>query len=457
MASREMQLISRIINSGDFSSVLNWGITEEDFKTNECRSMFRLIQGYYSMPETNGSVVGPQTMAEASPSFVPCDDPGMTTDALCLEVRKNRFFIDGAQACTEIREMFDLDPVEAINLMQRASCNMLQIGLGKNTDLSLGTAFDRELIRYEQLEAGVDLSCGPWPWQPLNVATGGFQPDDYIVLYGRPKSFKSWVLSYIITWTFTQNKRSIIYTKEMTPQNIFRRIIACLAELNYDGLRRGSLVLQERNALYAAHDYIRALQTANNIYCLSGRDAPVGGDTVPWLRAKAEKFKPDYIFIDGMYLMSDIRKGKKEHERVKNISRDLSDLRLALGIPVIVTIQANREAAKNNDANLDEIAFSDALAQDATCIIRVINEKTAPTCMLVIGGAREYTLNGISINAVHAHNFSFHSELRGKEIEKALRDDADVDDNPSAHIVKRTASKHGDVSKAISKKMEELL
>jgi hypothetical protein len=336
--------------------------------------------------------------------------------------------------------MFDVDPMSAISMMQLESSQMLRIGLGKDTDMSLGAAFDKELVRYEQLENGIDLSCGPWPWYPMNAATGGFQPDDYIVLYGRPKSFKSWVLSYIIAWTFNMGKRSIIYTKEMTPENIFRRVIACIAQLNYEGLRMGKLMPQEKRALYAAREFMRALQATNNVYCLSGKDAPAGGDTVPWLRAKAEKFKPDYIFVDGMYLMSDVRKSRKENERVKSISRDLSDLRLDLKIPIIVTIQANRDAAKNQDANLDEIAFSDALSQDATCIMRVINEKKTPTCMLVLGGAREYSLNGFRIHAVPAYDFGYYSDLKEKEIDKAIKEDVGPEENPAAHVQKKKSS-----------------
>jgi hypothetical protein len=455
MATREMQLISRIITSGDLNGVIDWGITSEDFLTLEGRAMFNHILGYYSMPDTSGSVIGPQLMAISYPTFVPCDDPGMTTDALCSEVRKQRFAIEGVNKLADIRAMFDTDPMAAIGMMQSEAAQMLRIGLGKDTDMSLGTAFDKELVRYEQLESGIDLSCGPWPWHIMNEATGGFQPDDYIVIYGRPKSFKSWVLSFIISWTFNQGKRSIIYTKEMTPENIFRRVIACIAQLNYDGLRMGRLMPQEKSALYAAREYMRALQASNNVYCLSGKDAPAGGDTVPWLRAKAEKFQPDYIFVDGMYLMSDVRKSRKENERVKSISRDLSDLRLDLKIPIIVTIQANRDAAKNQDANLDEIAFSDALSQDATCIMRVINEKKTPTAMLVLGGAREYALNGFRIHAVPAYEFGFHSELREKEIEKAKREDSDTEENPKAHVVRKQDKHHAAVMNFANRQMDK--
>jgi hypothetical protein len=428
-----MQLISRIVTTGDLNSVLDWGITAEDFLTNEGRAIFNHILGYYSRADTAGSVIGPQVMQQIYPYFQVCDDPGMRTEALCKEVRLQRLAIEGSNRMDEIREMMNVDPVKAIGQMGMVALDLQNVGIGKNNDMSLAAGMDKVVTRYELLESGVDLSCGKWPWEILNEKTGGFQPEDYIVIYGRPKSFKSWALAFIIASIFDQGRRALIYTKEMTQENIFMRVIACIAQINYDGLRLGHLSPHEKYALYSARSYMNALQNGNNVFCLSGRDTPDGGDTVPWLRSKIEKYKPDFVFIDGMYLMSDVKNAKKDHARVRNISRALSELRLDLKIPIICTLQANREAAKHQEANLDEIAFSDAIGQDATCIIRIINEKDSPTCQLVLGGAREYALNGFRINAVPAYDFRFHSLLTAKEIEKAKRQDEQSEDNPDAH------------------------
>jgi hypothetical protein len=437
MASKEMQLISRVVYTGDLNTVLDWGITSEDMLTNEGRAMYNHILGYYSQADSVGSVIGPQAMTDVYTAFSRCDDEGMTTPALCLEVRRERLAIEGLNAQDNIREMFAHDPLEAINMMHALASKLSNIGTGRNLDVTLGQSFDRLLTKYQMKKDGIDMSCGPWPWEVMNNVTGGFQEDDYIVFYGRPKSFKSWVLAYIIAWIFNQNKKGLIYTKEMTPDNIFMRVIACIAEISYHNFRMALLSHDEEQALYAAHQYIAAMEASQNLICLSGQDAPEGGDSVPWLRSKVEKYEPDFIFIDGLYLMSDIKKAKKDNERVRNISRDLRQMNLSLKIPLIATLQANREAAKHEEANLDEIAFSDGIGQDATAIIRVINEKGSPTCQLVMGGAREYELNGFRINAVPAQDFTYHGAVTAKEIKKAERDDSLPEDNPEAHAVKK--------------------
>lgn len=438
-----MQLISRVIRTGDLNNIIDWGITPEDFLTSEGRAMYSAIFGYYSRPDTSGSVIGPNTMIQIFPTFNLCDDTSMTTEALCLEVRKQRLAIDGKSKLDTINQLFDHDPVEALNKMSAASTDLLNIGIGKNSDMFLSNAFDNILRRYSLLESGVNMSCGPWPWGPIDNATGGFQHDDYIVFYGRPKSFKSWILAYVVAWLFELNKRVLIYTKEMTQDNIFMRVIACVAKINYQPFRLGHLNPIEKNALYATQSYMYAMQAQNNLVCLSGMDAPPGGDTVAWLRSKIEKYKPDFVAIDGMYLMSDMHNAVKDHERVRNISRDLRAMNLRLKIPVIATIQANRKAADHEEANLDEIAFSDGISQDATCIMRVINEKDSQTCQLILGGAREYALNGFRINAMPATDFSFNSLITAKEIIKAKQHDSEPEDNPKAHIAGSKSNGNG--------------
>jgi hypothetical protein len=124
-----------------------------------------------------------------------------------------------------------------------------------------------------------------------------------------------------------------------------------------------------------------------------------------------------------------------------NISRDVRSMVLYRGVPVIASMQANRKAAGHNDANLDEIAYSDALAQDATIAARVINDKASPTISLVIGGSREFKLHGIRINAVPAVDFSFHSILTEKDIEKAKQADAPPEDKKKDKEKVRTNGK----------------
>lgn len=456
MATREMQLISRIIRTGCLTDALEWGITPEDFLTNEGRAMYLHILGYYSRADTSGSVLGVEAARYTYPNFVLCDDPSMQLDALCMEARKMRQTLELKAHLSRALEVAEMDPMRAAAEMQKASADTLALGTGRSRDVRFTAGLDQILTKYEMKKQGIDMSCAKWPWDIMNEVTGGIEKDDYIVFYGRPKSMKSWILAYLISWFFYLDKRVLIYTKEMSWENIFMRVGACIAMIEYQGLRLGKLSPEHEQALYTLRRFINMAKDNEKLICLQGNEEGTGSDTVPWLQSKIDTHKPDFIAIDGMYLMSDVKNAKKDNERVRNISRDLRQMNLRTGVPIFATLQANRAAAKNEEANLDEVAFSDAIGQDATGIFRVINEKTGPTVALVVGGAREYALNGFRINAIPAVDFSYHGALSSKDIEKAKEADVKEEDDPKAHATKRKAATTESKAVAnISKRIEK--
>jgi KaiC/GvpD/RAD55 family RecA-like ATPase len=442
MANFEMQLISRIIHRGDLHVALEWGITESDFRTAEGKGLWNLLCSYYADPSTKLSVLGPSAYKLAVPNIPLVADGTMQTEALCYELRKNRVEAEFRESCTELMDLVSVDQSAAVNAMHEKMSRLLSLGTTKNNDLSLSASLERTMQRYEFMKAhGASVNAKLlWPWHELNEETGGIQKDDYIVLYGRPKSMKTWVLSVILGWAFQQEKKVLIYTKEMTQDNIHMRAAACIAGIPYQEFRRGKLEPEEEQLLYSLASMCK--DSGFDPICLNGRDAK-GADTVGWVHSKVEKYKPDVVFIDGMYLLSTASNKKAANwERVTEISRGIREMILATEVPAICTMQANRGAAKHSNANLDEIAYADAIAQDATVAIRVVNEKASPTIALVFGGSREFKLHGIRIGGVPCTDFSFKEIMTEKEILKATQNDApDEEDDPRAHAKKRGAVK----------------
>lgn len=380
------------------------------------------------MPETAGAVLGPHALQAQYPHFVLCDDPSMTIEALCHEVRKNRIRTELQDILVSSTELAETDITAAINKIATGSNYLQNLGMAKRSDVPMDEAMGRVMQRYALQEQGVDLSVCSWPWPPLQEATGGIDSQDYIVIYGRPKSMKTWLLVATLVWAFEQGKRILIYTKEMTADNIFKRIAAVMAKVRYHELRMARLSPEEKAAMDAVWRMIYMMRATQPLICLSGQDTGEKGDTVPWLRSKIEQYKPDMVFIDGMYLMSDARGNprQKDHERVQHISRDLRQMNLETKLPLVCTLQANRDAAKNKEANLEDIAFSDAIGQDATLAIRVINEKGVPTLALLIGGSREFELNGFRTYGVPAVNFDYFGPLSTGEALQAAQQDAEA-------------------------------
>lgn len=446
--SVEISLIARVAQTGQIKAVLEYGITENDFLSSEGRALWSILHAYYINQTTGGSVLD-GNLLHMQGFQVPIIDsfPHLTLHALCFEVRKSRIKAECSKYATEFLETMSAPTADVHSAMGMLHANMqrmIALGTSGNTDVSCESGWDDIGERLELLAQGADFSIMPWPWERLQEVTGGVQEDDYIVFYGRPKSMKTWVLSKLIAHCFEQQQPCIVYTKEMTSRNVYMRVAACILRIPYDDLRLGRMNAQQKEAFYELRKFVKSHPELKNlITVLNARDAPPGGDTVSWVQGKIDKYKPRVAFIDGLYLMSDemTKKGAADHVRVMNISRGIRNMVLATKVPCIATMQANRKAASHSNANLDEIAFSDALAQDATLAVRVVADKVSPTISLAIGGSREFKLHGIRIHGVPATNFEYHSELSEKDVENAKKqDDAEA------------AKENGDKAKAAKKK-----
>jgi replicative DNA helicase len=304
MAAWEHQLISRIIRTGELSEVIEWGITAQDFTTAEAQSMFGRMIEYRQMPETAGAVWGPMSLHSLYPNYVICDDPNMTTDALCMEVRKNRVKAQGRQLVKEAGDLIEYDPVGAMNLLLQRSTDIHNDCSPKKTDVHVVDGFRHAVTDMEMIDAGIDVSVCPWPWSPLQDKTLGIRATDYIIFFGRPKSMKSWVLCFLIAWFIEHGKRLLIYTKEMPAWEICERIGCVLAEVDYERFTQGVLVPDERASVNNIVDWLEMLRETSMFVVLDAKDTR-GKDTVSWLTSKVEKYLPDAVFVDGIYLMKD--------------------------------------------------------------------------------------------------------------------------------------------------------
>lgn len=445
MANFELQLNSRMIRDGKdaLQVILNFGVGLDDFRSSEGKGMFSHLLAYYNDAMSSGSLPGINAARMLFPNFELCDDVSMTTEKLCEELRRQRQVLESREVASYLAEMSELDPMKALSDAQARITQLLELGINKSQDVLIENAIDEILYDYELAEAGIDLSVMKWPWPLMQAETMGLQEDDYVVLYGRPKSKKSWVLAFLIAWAYEQGKNIVVYTKEMTPKNILKRVAACLARIPYREFRQGRLSIEERDTLFSLKEYIDDLRLSKRLVVLSAKDVTTGGDTVPWFRSKLEKHKPNLQFVDGLYLMSaaDGRKNMSREERMTSVSRQYRQLILDMRIPGIATLQANRKAAGHNNAELDEIAYSDAIGQDATIAARVIAEKTANTIALAVGGSREFELPGIRIGGLPAIDFWEKGPMTEKDMTKAK--EADASDEGSNGSAKANAKKNG--------------
>lgn len=421
----EWELLSRIVRTANLKEVLDWGLRSEDFGITQTRAVFDYISSLYLSQATAGSVPGVHTLAYLFPEFQVRGDDSVTTDFLCQQVRFGFLERCVKDLCERAAEEAQGNIAAAVETLAQESRKLVELGTSRQSDMGMEDGMNRLLVDYEQQELGLVKPKFLWPWPILNTATGGVSPEDYIILYGRPKQMKSWALAYMVAFALEQDMRLLVYTKEMTAITLLRRMVAAALRLPYHEFRFGKLLPDQKQLLKEYTDHFKDPSTRGNIIMIDGGEVNPGCDTVAWLQAKVEKHQPDALFVDGMALLSDdsSKRPQADHLRVQSISRQLRQLALRKQVPVIATIHANRKAAAHSEGNLDEIAYSDAVAQDATLAIRTIAEKHQPTLAMIIAGSREFKLPGFRINAVVATDFTEHSVMEETDVEKVKESD----------------------------------
>ncbi len=452
--SYQLALITRVVHTGDIRTPIEYGITLDDFTNEEAQRAWGVIFQYHMAHPTRGSTLNQEAMRQWGYAEQWYDYPNETIESLCYNVRVERLRANGNTIIAQIAAKLadpGIDPVAAMSAMRSMVDPLISLGTQKNTDTNLRHGLQNILQKQELAAQGVNLSKMPWPWEPLNKATMGVQPDDYIVFYGRPKSMKTWVLCYLLAWAFMNEKRVVLYTKEMTQENVWMRAVACIERLPYNELRESTAPQaaggrpMTHEGMTKLRELLRQLEEYPDLQDLltiiDGREA-AGHDTVHWLESKAKNYRADILFVDGLYLLSDAKNARKDDQRVMNISRALRASVLNTGIPCIATMQANRKASGHKDANLDEIAYSDALSQDCTIAARVIAEKGKPFIDIVMGGSREFSLQGFRIHGVPATNFTYAGDLTAKDVQKAKeKDDESGEPDPNKKKAKKAANK----------------
>ena len=94
--------------------------------------------------------------------------------------------------------------------------------------------------------------------------------------------------------------------------------------------------------------------------------------TVQKLKSFVKTNNLDILGIDGISYLTDqrARRGDSVTAQLTNISEDLMDMSIELGIPILVVVQSNREGAKEDKApGLESIRDSDGIAYNASVVV----------------------------------------------------------------------------------------
>lgn len=427
----EVRLLTRVIEDKDFHSLEKAQITQEFFASPECIALYNYIREVYYHPGSAGFVPSKQLIMERFPNMylAPSADP---VPVLAHELRKEKIRIEILSLAQDIMIEADKNPLAAkARLLAESSKISALAEVGE--DLSMSSAYQSLLQNYNTVQNSGGILGIPYPWLPVNEETQGKLPGQFIVIYGRPKSMKSFVAIYMACHDYLSSRRRVMfYTREMHPMLVAQRMAACIAGVDYKAFKNGQLqpelkaqtfnILQELMEDEKNAGETGTVQPALKI--VSDRGAGGSGGGVSWLRSKIKEFKPHIVYVDGMYLMRDDRTNQRtvDWKAIAHISQDLKLTAQEFEVPLIGVTQANRGSQKSAGEDLTELAFSDSLGQDADAVFRVSKKERIDDhkikqseIWITAPGLREGKFEGIVVGGNPCTDFSFKRLLTGME------------------------------------------
>lgn len=212
------------------------------------------------------------------------------------------------------------------------------------------------------------LSTG---YYDLDDCTCGLQPSELIIVAARPSMGKTSLVLNIIEHTgVVEKKPAVIFSLEMSAQQVAQNMLCAHARIDAHKLRRGFLEDKQWSDL------------SYGMGALS--EAPIFIDDTPGLtvlevRAKARRLKAQYdiqlIAVDYLQLMESPRSESRQQE-ISVISRGLKSLARELSVPVIAVSQLNRsvESREGHRPRMSDLRESGSIEQDADVIILLHRE-----------------------------------------------------------------------------------
>lgn len=360
----EKALLLGVVKNKNWNTLILNGITEQYFSVNN-KSLYQYIKGYVDKEQyPDLRILGYEFHI---------DDVSMSEytsitdlDSLCDTLRKD-FVKDKLQfevgKLNEYSQELESNPYKYIDRIGNVYNNVRSECLHTR---SVGLFDNIENIL--TIDSSNVISTG---FKELDEKLIGWKRGEELAVFmARTGQGKSWMGLKFAMSAALQGEKVGIYSGEMSLQQLQERILCC-AKQSYTTTKEEALQYitnQHIDIRVLTQKELRRRANVNDIEEMIIRD------------------KLTMIVIDQLSLMEDVtaRPGTPLRQQYGNISMDLFSLTSKYNLPCILLVQSNRQGSEQrNGPLLENIAESDAVAQNATRVISMKNENGVLTMNLL--------------------------------------------------------------------------
>lgn len=355
----ELQLLSKILREQSDDIITANNITDEYFE--DYKEEWKFIQAH---KEEHHKLPDVETFLSKFPDFdlLTVNEPD---EYLINTLNEEYVYRQALPIMNKLVDLMQTDSYSAVEYLKNHLSDLEIPSKVAGVDIISG-ALER-FEEYLKVSEDSDAFFIPTGFEELDDIIGGWHKgEELVTLFARTGMGKTWVLLKLIEHAWKMNTRIALVEPEMTASKVGYRFDTLHKHVSNKALMRGEEVIGYRK-------YIEELSKKEvPINVLHPRDFQ-REVTVSKLKSYCIANNMDMLVVDGISYLTDERKerGDSTTKQLTHISEDLMDLSIDLGIPVIIVTQANREGAKEDDLQLENIRDSDGIAYNASIVISV--------------------------------------------------------------------------------------
>jgi replicative DNA helicase len=367
--NNETKLLSKVLADRDLALLFERGVHDSWFIDPDNKQVWKLTREHFT---TYAEVPSLDVIKQNFPNYKLVDVQDSLEYLIDVVVKERRVaatikMIDGA-----IKFIDAQDHETALLTLQSGISSLEEDGLSKSSDLDVTNEPLSRWDEYEYRKNNPGLLGVPTGFPTMDLATGGLQDGQLIVIVAPPKTGKSTLALQIAQNVHMQDKKVMFQSFEMSNSEQITRYDSMRARISHSRLINGLLTPEEE---------ARYKQKLENITKMREKfwlvDA-ASGMTVTGIASKIQVLHPDIVFIDGTYLMIDEQTGKSnEPLAITNITRSLKRMAQKFKVPIVVSTQALKWKMSKGQVTADSIGYSSSFHQDADVLFGLQREDEA--------------------------------------------------------------------------------
>lgn len=294
-------------------------------------------------------------------------------EAYAAIVQEKYYIRQLMEASKEIIETASEGTYGAKELLDSAEQKIFDIRQGRDSkgmvkiEDAIIQAYDRlQKIAGEDRQKYLGLRSG---FSALDNIIYGLNKSDLILLAGRPGMGKtSFGLNIAQNVAATSHKKVVIFSLEMSSEQLTTRLMSSLARIPSGEFRTGNMTGAQWQELAKSSQLLAS-------YPILIDDA--SGITVPEMKAKLRRIKDlGLVVIDYLQLMTTGRRSENRVQEVSEMTRGLKIMAKELDVPVIVCSQLSRGPDSRTDHRpvLSDLRESGSIEQDADIVLFLFRE-----------------------------------------------------------------------------------